>query len=189
MLLFFKNILVFWLIYTNFILAQEIKVHIIDNNNIHQDESKSQIDKAFFLFKTLHASYAHMYPENIVEKLFNDEIELIKSSKAKLFLALIDNQVIGSIFAVYNSSRHMTQLRFLGFDQGISQENCINAFKNIIKNIKNTEAADNGICCVMNKKINNYMWLIENLNLIKNPSLFMQDKFSQESHEWYSTAD
>ena len=114
--------------------AHEVSVHIIDETNINQAESLIYIDEAFSLFKTLHAAYADTYPEKMAEKLFNNEIEYVKNGYAKLFLALSNKRVIGNIFAVYNEPRHMMQLRFLGFDQNMSQDSCINAFEKIIKN-------------------------------------------------------
>lgn len=182
-----KICLFFLLIHANSIFAQEVSVHIIDETNFNQAESLIYIDEAFLLFKTLHEAYADTYSVEMVEHLFNSQINCVKSGHARLFLALSDNKIIGNIFAVYNEARHMTQLRFLGFDQNLSQESCLNAFEEIIKKIQKLEpATSKGICCVTNKKIVNYLWLLEKLNLMKNPSLFREDNFDSKNYYWYS---
>ena len=187
MQVFLKICLFFLLIQANSMFAQDVRVHIIDQTNINQAESSIYIDEAFLLFTTLHEAYADTYPAEMFENLFNNQINCVKSGHTKLFLALSNNKVIGNIFAVYNEPRHMTQLRFLGFDQNLSQDSCAKAFEEIIKNIQKLDpATSKGICCATNKKIVNYIWFFEKLNLIKNPSLFREDNFDSQNYHWYS---
>ena len=179
--------LFFLLIQTKSLFAQEISIFIIDETNANQAESMIYQDEAFLLFKKLHKRYAAHYPVEMFTSLFNNQIESVKDGQSKLFLALSNNKVIGNIFTVYNENHKMTQLRFLGFDTNLTQEECTKIFEKVIKNIKHNDiSTSKGICCVTNKIIVNYLWLFEKLNLLKNPSLFGADKYNPENYDWYS---
>lgn len=165
-------------------MAMQMNVEIIDKNNVEENESQVRIAQAKDLFQLVHDRYQKNYPEGTMDRLFNGQLQEVKDGKARLFLAINNGALIANIFTVYNEPRNMVQLRILGYDESVGQENVIKAIKKIVN--YNIDFKSCGVCCCTNKMITHYHWLFEGTGLRADPLLFRDgENFTPDKYDWY----